>query len=265
MLLKLCTVMFLTLSVVPSLTLAQVAGQVVAVRQSAQIVSGGEARTLAQGSQVATGDLIRTGGNGQVQIQFADETKIVVGPNSSLMIDQTLFRANGSARKFATSALGGTFRFISGKSPNRIYKVGTPLATMGIRGTVFDYTVTAGQRTDLLVLDGVVRLCASGQRCVAVEGGCQAVAVLQDGSFTQPLDAEEKRALLIRRFPLLADQADLQPPFRASRDGCAAVTLIPLPGQINRGEPGGQGKPPVRDNPAEGPSDPPDGGGNPAE
>jgi hypothetical protein len=261
MLVKLCVVLLLALPVVPSRVFAQFAGQVVAVRHSAQIVSAGEARSIVQGSPVASGDLIRTGSKGQVQIVFTDETRIVVGPNSSLKIDATLFRANGSARKFATSAVGGTFRFISGKSPDRVYKVGTPLATMGIRGTVFDYTVAAGQKTDLLVLNGVVRLCASGQRCVVVEGGCQAVAVLQDGSFTQPLDAEEKRALLIRRFPLLANQSDLQPPFRAATDDCAAVRLIQLPGLDERGDPGNPG----RSNPAEGGSDPPGGGGNPAE
>lgn len=265
MLQKLSAVLCLALSVVPSLVLAQAAGQVVAVRQSAQIVSGGETRTLAQGSQVVTGDLIRTGGSGQVQIQFTDQTRIVVGPNSSLKIDETLFRANGSARKFATSAVGGTFRFISGKSPKQVYKLRTPLATMGIRGTVFDYTVTAGQSTDLLVFDGLVRLCASGQRCALVPGGCQAVAVLQDGSFTQPLSAEEKRALLVRRFPLLDDQADLQPPFRAAADGCGTVKLIALPGQFDKGESEGGGQQPDRENPADGPSDPPDGGGNPAE
>ena len=265
MLRKLSVMLFLALAAVPSLALAQAAGQVVAVKPSAQIVSGGETRSIELGRRVASGDLIRTGSSGQVQIQFADETKIVVGPNSSLKIDETLFRQSGAARKFATSAVGGTFRFISGKSPKQVYKVGTPLATMGIRGTAFDYTVTAGQRTDLLVFDGLVRLCASGRRCVVVPGGCQAVAVLQDGSFSQPLNAADKRALLIRRFPLLADQADLLEPFRAVTDRCAAFKLITLPGQHEQGENGGQGRRSERENPADGGSDSPGDGGNPAE
>ena len=212
---RLIALMFLAVVQMPSAVLAQGAGQVVDVRAPAQIISGGATRTLAQGNPVSSGDVIRTGASGRVQILFPDDTKIVVGPNSSLKIDQTLFRANGTARKFAASAVGGSFRFISGKSAKSVYKLATPVATMGIRGTAFDFTVNAGQSTDLLVFDGLVRFCAAGQQCASVPGGCQAVTVERGGAFSQPESAAEKQALLNRRFPLLSEQSDLQPPFRA--------------------------------------------------
>jgi len=139
------------------------------------------------------------------------------------------------------------------------------VATMGIRGTAFDFTVTANQRTDLLVFDGAVRFCSAGSRCASIRGGCQAVTAEQDGTYTQPLTVEEKRELLISRFPLLADQQVLQPPFRVGTDGCSTVKLISLPrAREERGSgPSGGGNGP--ENPANGPSNGPGGGGNPAE
>lgn len=243
---------------------AQNAGQVIEVRPSAQVVSGGTVRTLTEGSQIVSGDEIRTGSGGLVQILFPDETKIVVGPGSTLRIDDTLFRNNGTARRFSTTAIGGSFRFISGKSNKDVYKLATPLATMGIRGTAFDFTVTRNRSTDLLVFDGLVRFCARDRRCALAPGGCQAVTVLQDGSFSQPETAAEKRELLRRSFPLLADQDALLPPFRASTAGCTTVKLIALPPLRDDSDRtrNGSGE---RDNPADGPSDSGGGGGNPAD
>ena len=77
---------------------AQVAGQVIDVTPSAQVGSGASARTVVVGSTISSGDLIKTSQNGQVQILFEDDTKIVVGPNSTLRIDDALFRKNGTAR-----------------------------------------------------------------------------------------------------------------------------------------------------------------------
>lgn len=247
----------------PAAGLAQTAGEVVEVTPQAEAVTGGTARALVRGGAVASGDLIRTGAGGRVQLLFQDETKIVVGPSSTLRLDETLFRGNGSARKFTTAALGGTFRFISGDSPKRVYKLATPVATMGIRGTVFDFTVTPGERTDLLVFDGEVRFCAQGARCIVVPGGCQAVAANSDGTYSQPLTEDEKRALLLRRFPLLAGQGNLLPPFRAGTAGCQSVKLIALPTALDDDR---EDESERDGNPADGPSDSPDGGNdNPAE
>ena len=250
---------------VPSTVLGQVSGQVVDVRSPAQLVSRGVAKNIARNSKVSSGDLIRTGASGQVQLLFLDETKIVVGPNSTLRIDETLFRPNGKARKFATSALGGTFRFMSGNSPMRVYQIATPTATMGIRGTEFDFTVTTVRATDLLVFIGSVQLCNANRRCVAVPSGCQLVAVQGDGSFSQPQTVAQKRQMLEARFPLLRAQSNLQPQFRTSTEGCDRVTLFNLPGApIGGGEDRGNQR--GGGSPAEGPSDPGGGGGgNPAE
>ncbi len=246
-----------------SMGLAQGTGVVIDVELPAQIITDGAARNVARGTPVVSGDLIRTGASGLVQVQFPDETKIVVGANSTLKIDETLFRPNGRARKFATTAVGGSFRFISGKSSKGVYKLATPLATMGIRGTAFDYSVASGRSTDLLVFNGEVQLCAAGRRCAEVRGGCQAVTVETGGAFSQPLNTAQKRALLASQFPLLRQQNVLQVPFRASTEGCDSAEQIDLPSVASTTQQNEEGRE-NQGNPADGPSGPGDGGGNPA-
>ena len=77
----------------------------------------GATRTLIVGADIFIGDLVETGPKGQVQILFADNTKLVVGPQSSLKIDDYLMRNNGAAGKFAVDMLSGSFRFATGNGP----------------------------------------------------------------------------------------------------------------------------------------------------
>jgi hypothetical protein len=257
--------LFLLMFLLPTAGFGQSSGVVIDVSLPAQIVSSSGTRNVERGTQVVSGDQIRTGGSGLVQIQFPDDTKIVVGANSTLKIDETLFRRNGTARRFTTTALGGSFRFISGKSPKSVYKLATPLATMGIRGTAFDYTVIAGSSTDLLIFNGIVSFCGAGRRCAEVSGGCQAVTLESGGAFSQPLNTAQKRSLLADRFPLLQEQGVLQIPFRASTDGCDSAVPIGLPAAAAAApEQNLEGLDNETGNPAEGPSDAGGGGGNPA-
>ena len=87
-----------------------------------------------QSSPVYSGDRITTDSVGNTQIKFRDDTKLVVGPNSTLVIDAFVFNSNDTARQVSISALKGAFRFISGKSPKDVYRITTPTATIGIRG-----------------------------------------------------------------------------------------------------------------------------------
>jgi hypothetical protein len=160
-------------------------GETVAVVQRAVINSDGTTVTLNVGQPVALGDTIATGDSGEAQIIFPDQTRIVVGPNSQLSITRLLFRDNGTARRLSVNAVRGTFRFLSGESPSRAYNIRTPTATMGVRGTAFDFAVEGGDDTDLVVYSGRVQFCARG-RCARVPGGCQAVRIDRRGAFSQP-------------------------------------------------------------------------------
>jgi FecR-like protein len=125
----------------PAIAMAAAAGTAKGVDPAADAVSGAATRTLTVGADINIGDVIKTGPAGQVEILFADSTKLVVGPNSSLEIQDYLIRTNGSAGKFAVDMLAGTFRFVTGTSPKPDYIINTPTGTIGVRGTAFDVFV----------------------------------------------------------------------------------------------------------------------------
>lgn len=104
---------------------------------------GGTRVTILQGAQLEEGQLIVTDTGGEVQVTFVDNTRMVIGPNSSLRIERILMRNDGTFSSFAVSALGGTFRFITGNSPSDAYHVSTPAGTISVRGTKWDLTVLA--------------------------------------------------------------------------------------------------------------------------
>ena len=130
---------------------ASAAGTAVAVDPEAMVRSSGAQRVLLVGADVRIGDLIETSTGGHAELVFDDGTKIVVGPGSALLIEDYLLRGDGSTGDFAISALGGTFRFISGKSAKESYKITTPTGTIGIRGTAFDLMTNKPEGTRVLM------------------------------------------------------------------------------------------------------------------
>lgn len=133
---------FVSFLAFPSVLAANPVGQVVDVTQNATITRDGQQSYLQQSQSVVLGDVVGTGSTGQVQLLFRDDTKIVIGPNSQLIIESILFDNSDTASDFTVNAVKGAFRFFSGKSEKSTYAIRTPNATMGIRGTVFDFTVS---------------------------------------------------------------------------------------------------------------------------
>jgi hypothetical protein len=147
-------------------------GTAVGVNPQAVAELGSDTRTLVAGADVTSGERVVTGPSGQVQILFDDQTRLVVGPGSSLVIDEYLKRGNRTAGKVAISALSGTFRFVTGKSAKSAYEIKTPTGAIGVRGTAFDFNV-ASEGTIVMLYHGSVRLCNTAQTCVTLDKKCE--------------------------------------------------------------------------------------------
>lgn len=109
-------------------------GVVLAVVQHSEADGTTGKRVLKPEQPVYAGDRIVTGPIGQAQIRFRDDTKLVVGPNSTMIIDAFVFNDDDTAREISINAVRGAFRFIAGKSKKDAYKVVTPTSTIGVRG-----------------------------------------------------------------------------------------------------------------------------------
>ena len=193
------------------------AGTAVGVDPDAE-ARGQETRTLVVGSDVFIGDRIVTDAGGLVQILFDDKTKLVVGPRSSLLIEDYLIREDGSAGKLAVNALSGTFRFITGNSAKRDYVINTPTGQIGVRGTAFDLYSTKSAAY-ILRLSGVVIGCSRGGDCEPIGDGCE-VGVIRSGEIdmwgsARELEGEE-RERAEDFFSLSVSQSPLMRAFRVS-------------------------------------------------
>ena len=216
-----------TLLVTAAPAAAEVAGRALDVRPSATLSNGEGSITLSRGADVAMGDRVRTNSRGQVQLKFTDDTKLVVGPNSSLVIEAYLLRSRNRANNFTVRALGGTFRMISGNSQKQAYRIRTPTATIGIRGTSFDLAVSGGE-TNLLLYSGSARICGSNGRCRIIEGRCSLGQAPRRGNPDVVRDRRAAANIINRQFLYARSQNRLHPEFRVRQTGCGQLARLPL-------------------------------------
>ncbi len=156
----------------PLPALGAAAGSALGVNQAAAAARQGERLTLVVGADIFIGDRVETGPRGQVQILFADDTELVVGPSSALVIEDYLLRNDGSAGSLAVEMLSGAFRFATGNSAKSRYRIDTPTGTIGVRGTGFDVFVDADEVARILLYHGVVQFCADSGDCKTLSDFC---------------------------------------------------------------------------------------------
>lgn len=124
---------------------APLAGHVILSKGTVNALSNdGTARALKRRSKVFSGDVITTGGNGSVQIRFIDKALMTIKANSEMNIETYLSAKQDSEvkdEKVLMSLVKGGFRTITGtigKGDKNAYKVNTPAASIGIRGTNYE-------------------------------------------------------------------------------------------------------------------------------
>ncbi len=201
---------------------ADPSGTVVAVVQATRAIGAAGSRMLVTRGPVYMGDTIRTGARGEAQIELADDTRLVVGPNSSMVVDSFVFDSKGKAKDVALNAVRGTFRFITGSSRKSAYKIITPTATIGVRGTEFDFSVDRQGQLNFALFEGQARVCTrSGRRCTVLSGACSVAVFPRSGAVKRLPAGEERTKLLRAKFPYIDLQRRLNRAFRVNTSSCS--------------------------------------------
>lgn len=117
---------------------------------------GSHVREIALKDEIFQNERIETGPGGAAVILLRDNTKISLGPKSSLVLDEFVFDPMPNKRKVVMNAVSGVFRFVSGNSPSRAYQVKSGSATLGIRGTSFNLIVGFNGAVTVHVTNGAV-------------------------------------------------------------------------------------------------------------
>jgi hypothetical protein len=130
---------------------------------------GGTNRALSVGNAVFANERIRTSEASSAQFLLLDKTSLTVGPNAELALDRFVYdpssRSTGSVIIKATQ---GAFRFVTGAMNPTRYTITTPVASLGIRGTILDILLsgnpTDGYTLTVILVEGAANLrLASGQ------------------------------------------------------------------------------------------------------
>lgn len=140
-------------------------------------------KSLAVGASVFAREVVRTGEQSAAQLLFLDETSLSIGPQSEVTLDRFVFDPNKGAGSVVLNATKGALRFVSGSQQSSSYQVRTPVATIGVRGTIFDIYVGTGKDGPfaiVILVEGSVTangqtLNKPGQALIFSKGGVQLV------------------------------------------------------------------------------------------
>ncbi|WP_031484787.1 FecR domain-containing protein [Maridesulfovibrio frigidus] len=123
-------------------------GVITGLTGEAYAESDSGSRVLEPGSPIFQGEHLVTGPEGNIEVRFIDDTLLSQGGNSRITLDDYVYdTTDTSASELLLDITEGTFRVVTGKiaeqNPER-FKVGSPLATIGIRGTITVHEVKPG-------------------------------------------------------------------------------------------------------------------------
>lgn len=162
-----------------ALALGAPAGQVQSVSGDVNVVPRNAAAAAARsGATIEPGTSIQTGPRSRAVLKFADGQLVALSSNTTFRLDDYRFdQAAPEKGLFAGSFLRGAARFVTGLIGDRNrqgWRVDTPTATAGVRGT--DFMLGLQQGLYATVKDGAITLTNSAGTTAVEAGGSAAVA-----------------------------------------------------------------------------------------
>ena len=188
----------------------------------------GESREVSAGANLMLGERVITGAGGIAVIRLADDSRMVLRPNTEFRVARLNRSGSDSNQSAILDLLRGGLRLVTGlvgRANPSAYRLNTPVATIGIRGTEFNS-----------------RLCATD--CAAEEArlaGANAAANISEGlyvnvddgdvflrnfSLDEALELEEGEAGYVADFSTSPARLDFVPAFQR-------LDQIPSPSDID--------------------------------
>jgi len=105
-------------------------------------------------------ELIETYDDSATEITFLDESTLSLGPDTAVVLDRFIYDPDKTTNEFVVTITEGVLRFATGNMQSDSYKVHTPVATIGVRGTIIEVAVdksTDGKgeaSVELMVIEG---------------------------------------------------------------------------------------------------------------
>jgi hypothetical protein len=124
------------------------------------------ATPIQKGAVLREGDRLRTGSDGRVELRMADDAVVAVGPDSDFVVER--YRSEAAPGSIGLKLAQGAVRIATGlfsKQQPEGFRLQTPTATLGVRGTDFgvDQGATNASMTVRVYSGRVVVNSARGQ------------------------------------------------------------------------------------------------------
>lgn len=177
-----------------------------------QLRRGDNLSRLAKGAELDGGDVVLTGTEGRAQIRFTDGGLVALYPDSQFTVTRYADGAGTGEDHFVVNLLRGGMRALTGLIGKRnpaSYKVITPTAVVGIRGSAFMLAIDANGKVLVSGEQDEIEVCTQAG-CVGVTAG-EAVLVLSDQEL--PVYTHTRALLPVPELPtpmLMGEQLDVQ-------------------------------------------------------
>ena len=125
---------------------------------------------LNRGDGLYQNERVETAADSKAQLLFADQSALSMAPNSTVVLDKFVYDPKPNVGTVVLDTVAGAFRFVGGTADTvagSSYMVKTPVGTIGIRGTLFEWEVT-GDYLSAVLREGAVDICLANQACVAL-------------------------------------------------------------------------------------------------
>ena len=215
-------------------TAGQQIGRVETMTGSASAVRNGVSIGLNPGDPVFRGDAVQTSGSSSLGLSFVDGTVFSLSSNARMVLNEMVYQPGGQSNSAVLTLVQGSIGFLAGQvAKTGDMRVGTPVATMGIRGTlVFTENPPEPTGNTITSVNGVVSFSigreADGRvgiydvtplngAPITVNDPTRIVYVTPGGSFSEDakppnvLQAEIGLTQLIYQIAALAQANPLQP------------------------------------------------------
>lgn len=149
--------------------------------------AGGASKSLAIGSKIEAGDTVETARRTYARLKFSDGSEVTLKPDTQFKVEQYAFD-HGKPKEDAGSfnLIKGGLRTITGQIGKRgnqdSYKMKTPTATIGIRGTIYDATYCIGSSCGAIP-PGLYLAVTDGQVVISNSEGTQTTLQVKAGQY----------------------------------------------------------------------------------
>src|SRR6185312_3327512 len=105
-------------------------------------VVGADTSAIVAGKDVFADEVVNTDDASATELMFLDQTNLSITPGSSVKIDKFVYDPNGNKGGVVINVARGSLRFVTGSQDPTDYQIKTPVATIGVRGTIVNFITT---------------------------------------------------------------------------------------------------------------------------